>query len=202
MEYKISCFKRFMSSMLRTLFLLLLIDESTARLVWDGDYLCGEDICIPDPYGDYRHDKFENVTDTVFVNVVLSIESETKSSHGALEKIDVKRMELSFVPTIILAWQDKSLKFPDSTLNNSIQGLEYVKLDSYLRSFIMKPENPKIMQATGASLLKPRSSDIGKRGNVMLNNVRYCILKSTYKLFRTPVEIQYFQTSMQSNQPI
>ena len=91
MEYKISCFKRFMSSMLRTLFLLLLIDDSTARLVEDGDYLCGEDICILDPG---RHDNFENVTDTVFVNVVLSIESETKSSHGALEKIDVKRMEL------------------------------------------------------------------------------------------------------------
>ena len=67
-------------------------------------------------------DTFENITETVFVNVVLSINNEPQGTRYALKNIDVNRMELSFVPTMILAWQDPFLKFRESSLNKTTIG--------------------------------------------------------------------------------
>ena len=144
--------------MLRTLPVLLLFYQSFGSS-FEDEYFCPNyELCIPDNYPDMH---FKNISDTVYVNVALLIENGTQGFDDALKNIDVNRMELSFTPTIIWAWQDPFLKLPR---NKTTNGLDYMDLDSFLFDFIMKPEEPKIMQA-----LKKEAQthdDIGKSGNV------------------------------------
>ena len=155
-------------------------------MIREGDYLCGYEICVPEGYpwphrkrffldmGRVFKDNFENITETVFVNVVLSINNEPQGTRYALKNIDVNRMELSFVPTMILAWQDPFLKFRESSLNKTTIGLDYVKkMDPYILSLINKPKSPTIIQAsqTGTSSaahpLFKTHQDISKRGKLL-----------------------------------
>ena len=149
---------------------LLFIVELDGRLIREGNYSCRYQICIPDDYPEKhpRHyfkvwkDNFEKITDTVNVNLIMSYKNGKQDLQDALKKIDVKNMVVSLVPTVVMAWQDRYLKFQAIKWNNTEEGPEYVKLDPSILSWIIKPQSPKIDTGQKLQLTRPNYYKSGK----------------------------------------